>query len=283
MRHARTDDVFAVKMIRLGVEVEVRQRIIKELQILHDCGSCPHIVTFHEACWWDGAVCIVLEYMDSGALDSIYRKTGPLIEAVVANVAFHVASGLDFLHKKHLIHRDTKPSNILTHTSGPVKIADFGVSGELANSLAETASWCGTATYMSPERIQGDAYSYDSDVWALGLSVMECALGRFPYSQQSEDPSAQFWDILHQIVQKPVPELPKGFSVDFESFVTLCLKKQTSARPSTSVLLEHPFLKLAADDHFVSEWIASHKGTSEASEVVSPKSSKTSIRDHGLG
>lgn len=58
-----------------------------------------------------------------------------------------------------------------------VKIADFGVSGKLANSVADCASWVGTVTYMSPERISGACYSFDSDVWSLGLSMMECAEG----------------------------------------------------------------------------------------------------------
>jgi len=157
---------------------------------------------------------------------------------------------------RHIPHHTFLILVSLHFSSGPVKIADFGVSGELANSLAETASWCGTVTYMSPERIQGSAYSYDSDVWALGLSVLECALGRFPYVHTSEDPAAIFWDLLHQIVQKPVPSIPKGFSEDFTSFVSTSLIKEPSKRPSASQLLESPFLTSAADDAEVSAWLA---------------------------
>lgn len=101
---------------------------------------------------------------------------------------------------------DVKPSNILVNSQGQIKICDFGVSGEVINSIADT--FVGTSTYMSvsgaslhpsacsradtltvhtqPERIQGDQYSVKSDVWSLGISVIELALGRFPFAESSD-------------------------------------------------------------------------------------------------
>jgi serine/threonine protein kinase len=80
-----------------------------------------------------------------------------------------------------VVHRDIKPSNLLLNSAGEVKISDFGVSGQLASSVSNCLSWVGTVTYMSPERIKGDSYSFDSDLWSMGLTLLECALGRFPY------------------------------------------------------------------------------------------------------
>ena len=96
---------------------------------------------------------------------------------------------------------DIKPSNILANTAGEIKICDFGVSGELINSIANT--FVGTSTYMSvskpssghldtdvqPERIQGAAYTIKSDVWSLGISLIELALGRFPFTEPNENDS----------------------------------------------------------------------------------------------
>ena len=82
-----------------------------------------------------------------------------------------------------VIHRDIKPSNLLINSEGQVKIADFGVSGQIENTLEYKHSWVGTATYMSPERFKGEPYNHDTDIWSLGLAIIECALGRYPYPE----------------------------------------------------------------------------------------------------
>jgi len=90
--------------------------------------------------------------------------------------------GLDYLHRTmKVIHRDIKPSNILVNKKGYLKIADFGVSGKLACTVACLSSWVGTMTHMSPERLWGEAYYADTDIWSLGLIILECAIGKYPF------------------------------------------------------------------------------------------------------
>lgn len=81
-----------------------------------------------------------------------------------------------------VIHRDIKPSNLLINSEGEIKIADFGVSGKIENTTDFRDTWVGTAIYMSPERFSGEKYNFDTDIWSLGLTIVECALGRYPYS-----------------------------------------------------------------------------------------------------
>jgi len=176
---------------------------------------------------------------------------GPLPEPVLAAIAHPVLRGLVYLHRElHVIHRDIKPSNILVDTAGNIKIADFGVSGNLAHTLAKCASWVGTVHYMSPERISGGSYSYDSDVWSLGITLLELAIASFPYLQ-GEAFNAQrlsFWDLLHFIVESPPPSPPTHFSVEFHHLITCSLQKHPGTRASSSQLLEHPFLVVHADN-----------------------------------
>ena len=86
------------------------------------------------------------------------------------------------MHKTMKVtHRDIKPANILLNNNGVVKIADFGVSGKMESTTDCMSSWVGTMSYMSPERLQGEQYSSDTDLWSLGIILIECATGVCPY------------------------------------------------------------------------------------------------------
>ena len=163
--HVPSDSVLALKVIALNADEVARRSILIELRALHESRHAA-IVSFYGAFYREGAVHIALEYMDGSLLDVLRAQGGPLPEPVVSAIAWPVLHGLAYLHReRHVIHRDIKPSNVLVDGAGHIKIADFGVSGELSNTLSKCASWVGTMHYMSPERISGDSYSFDSDVW----------------------------------------------------------------------------------------------------------------------
>lgn len=107
------------------------------------------------------------------------KKAGRFPEQILGKITHAVLKGLIYLREKHeIIHRDVKPSNILVNSRGEIKLCDFGVSGQLIDSMAN--SFVGTRSYMSPERLQGAHYKVESDIWSLGLSLVELALGRYP-------------------------------------------------------------------------------------------------------
>ena len=212
----------------IDAKPSVRKQIVRELQIMHECNS-SYIIECYGSYLADPNICICMEYMDRGSFESIYKKMGPVPIEVVARVAMSVLEGLTYLYDVHrIIHRgqslcsvclcvsvcpcvraqlarnlDIKPSNILCNTQGEIKLCDFGVSGELINSIANT--FVGTSIYMSvspppyiisqshtlkpptkPERIQGAEYSVKSDIWSLGITLVELATGRFPFSDADE-------------------------------------------------------------------------------------------------
>ncbi|KAF7348216.1 Ste7-like protein [Mycena sanguinolenta] len=187
VEHIPTGKIMAKKIVLIDAKPAVRKQILRELQIMHDCNS-KYIISFWGAFIADPNICMCIELMDKGSLDGIYKKIGPIEIDVVGMVALAVLEGLTYLYDVHrIIHRDIKPSNILFNSQGEIKICDFGVSGELINSIADT--FVGTSTYMSPERIQGAQYTVKSDVWSLGVSLIELALGRFPFSESVSDDS----------------------------------------------------------------------------------------------
>ncbi|KAG7382371.1 Mitogen-activated protein kinase kinase 5 [Phytophthora pseudosyringae] len=251
----------AVKVIPV-FEHEKRHQLIAELKSLYNNLSalpdaevaesarqtvaCPELVCLYDAFMNpnEGNVSIVVEYMDGGSLQDIVDTGGCTSEVVLANISLRVLKGLAFLHSTHQLHRDIKPSNLLINHFGDVKVSDFGIVREMENSMAKATTFVGTLTYMSPERIASEEYSYKSDVWSFGLSIMTCALGKFPYSSRGG-----YWELLHMIRNEPPPRLPEGeFSGLFCDFLDKCLKKDQTERWSVKQLLNHEFIQRYCGD-----------------------------------
>nr|XP_034342647.1 dual specificity mitogen-activated protein kinase kinase 2 isoform X3 [Arvicanthis niloticus] len=177
-RHRPSGLIMARKLIHLEIKPAVRNQIIRELQVLHECNS-PYIVGFYGAFYSDGEISVCMEHMDGGSLDQVLKEAKRIPEAILGKVSIAVLRGLAYLREKHqIMHRDVKPSNILVNSRGEIKLCDFGVSGQLIDSMAN--SFVGTRSYMSPERLQGTHYSVQSDIWSMGLSLVELAIGRYP-------------------------------------------------------------------------------------------------------
>jgi len=97
---------------------------------------------------------------------------------------------------------------------------------------------------MSPERLGGKPYSFASDIWSLGITLVECALGQFPYTAYT---GSNYFVLLSQILNDPPPQLPPEFSAEFRDFVLLCLQKEPEQRPSAEELLKHAFIRMYDD------------------------------------
>ncbi|KAH0631966.1 hypothetical protein JD844_019917, partial [Phrynosoma platyrhinos] len=194
-----------------------------------------------------GDVWICMELMDT-SLDKFYKKVlekkKTIPEDILGKIAVSIVRALEHLHSKlSVIHRDVKPSNVLLNKQGHVKMCDFGISGYLVDSVAKTMD-AGCKPYMAPERINPElnqkGYNVKSDVWSLGITLIEMAILRFPYESWGT-PFQQ----LKQVVEEPSPQLPADrFSKDFVDFTAQCLRKNPAERMSYLELMAHPFFTL---------------------------------------
>ncbi|KAL2488170.1 Mitogen-activated protein kinase kinase 5 [Forsythia ovata] len=100
----------------------------------------------------NGEIQVLLEYIDKGSLENIHIPYEPSL----SDLTSQILSGLHYLHMRKIVHRDIKPSNFLINSRGTVKIADFGVSRILDQTMDACNSPVGTIAYMSPERINTD-------------------------------------------------------------------------------------------------------------------------------
>ncbi|VAI51763.1 unnamed protein product [Triticum turgidum subsp. durum] len=235
VRHKETGQFLTRKIIRGGsTNAHVRKQITLGLKISLSTKSESVVMSFHPICDCNGLISMLSEYMDGGSLADFIGTVGTIPERFLAAICKQVLEGLMYLHDEmHVIHRDLKPSKILINHTGEVKISSiFNVCAKVSSSLSRSDSFIGTFNYMAPERISGQAHDCLSDIWSLGLIIVECATGKFPYP-----PRESFYELLEAVVDQPSPSAPADqFSEEFCSFFSACMQKEASHRPSAQVL-----------------------------------------------
>ncbi|XP_012581536.1 PREDICTED: dual specificity mitogen-activated protein kinase kinase 4 [Condylura cristata] len=249
MVHKPSAQIMAVKRIRSTVDEKEQKQLLMDLDVVMRSSDCPYIVQFYGALFREGDCWICMELM-STSFDKFYKYVYSVLddvipEEILGKITLATVKALNHLKENlKIIHRDIKPSNILLDRSGNIKLCDFGISGQLVDSIAKTRD-AGCRPYMAPERIDPSAsrqgYDVRSDVWSLGITLYELATGRFPYPKWNS-----VFDQLTQVVKGDPPQLSNSeereFSPSFINFVNLCLTKDESKRPKYKELLKHPFI-----------------------------------------
>lgn len=145
--------VMAVKRIRSTVDEKEQKQLLMDLEVVMKSNECNYIVQFYGALFKEGDCWICMELMDT-SLDKFYkyiyeRKQQRIPESILAKITVATVNALNYLKEKlKIIHRDVKPSNILLHRRGDIKLCDFGISGQLVDSIAKTKD-AGCRPYMA--------------------------------------------------------------------------------------------------------------------------------------
>mmetsp|Transcript_15134 Transcript_15134/g.38148 ORF Transcript_15134/g.38148 Transcript_15134/m.38148 type:complete len:531 (+) Transcript_15134:161-1753(+) len=245
--HKSTGAVVAVKVIaNASSSKSEEEKIQGEIEILSRCDS-PYIVGYFEcfikpATNKPGEMWIVMEFCQGGSMTDLLEANNgyALPEDCIRAVCASIVLGLEYLHGiANVCHRDIKCGNVLLTSDGNVKLADFGVSAELTNTLNKRKTVVGSPYWMAPEVIRESHYDGRADVWSLGITCIEMAEGAPPHANLHP------LRAIFVIPTKPAPTLadPDNWSPEMLDFVRACCQKDASQRRDSASLSTLPFIR----------------------------------------
>eukprot|EP01096_Ripella_sp_DP13-Kostka_P012763 TRINITY_DN5398_c0_g2_i1.p1 TRINITY_DN5398_c0_g2~~TRINITY_DN5398_c0_g2_i1.p1 ORF type:complete len:247 (-),score=89.82 TRINITY_DN5398_c0_g2_i1:45-785(-) len=213
-----------------------KKRNESEIMCLRKCQH-PNIVTLYEAYDLLTEAWLIMENLNGGTLQNVVEKID-LAENEIAYIVRNTLEGLAHIHSKHIVHRDVKGANIMMSVCGDVKLIDFGVSYDL--SVGGKVKIAGSPQWMAPEIIKRQPPTVKSDIWSLGITILEMT-NHGPPNKDSPIKamlaivSGEKWNFSD----------PSKWSADLSDFLGLCLQGNPDCRPSALELLEHPWIHTA--------------------------------------
>jgi serine/threonine protein kinase len=230
-------ETVALKVFRgdLSDDPTFRRRFEHEVRSAQEVQH-RHLVPVTDFGFEQGRLYLAMRYGGRSLGDRISAE-GALAIAEAVRVVAHAAAGLDALHRRGLVHRDVKPSNIMIDDDGLAAVGDFGLAkGAAYTELTRIGQVIGTIDYLAPELVTGESATPASDIYALGCVTYECLTGRPPFANQSvlrvgaahlAEPAPNPCELR--------PELPRALA----DTVLRALAKQPRERPSSAAAYAH--------------------------------------------
>ena len=182
---------------------------------------------------------IIMEYAEKGDLNKFLQinieKKIFFPEQLLLDWLCQICTALKYLHYKKIIHRDIKPANIFMNGLNQIKLGDFGISKNL-KTYGFASSFVGSTYYMAPEIVDGENYSFEADIWALGVTFYELMNLRKPFR-------ANYPAIYLEIKTKEVEEINNIYSKEFKDLIYQMLNKEPNKRPKANDILRKQFIQ----------------------------------------
>jgi serine/threonine protein kinase len=178
---------------------------------------------------------LVMELVTGSTLKTLI-ETERLTGLEIAQIGFDIAEGLQYMHSNGVIHRDVKPANVLMVRYGSsterrrAKLADFGIAVLMETHVPDPGETLGTAAYLSPEQAMRDTILPASDVYSLGLSLLEC------FTRKNEFPGTQLESATGRLVRDPV--IPSTLPAPWAALLSAMTAREPADRPSSTEVVQ---------------------------------------------
>jgi len=218
----------ALKTISPGLldNPELLKRFYREAQAAGGLQH-PNIVIIYDLGEADGLPYIAMEFLEGESLEKTIARAPNMPLAQKLSILMQLCRGLDYAHKRGIVHRDIKPGNILALHDGTVKVVDFGIVRLTSTSMTSTGMVIGTVGYMSPEQIHGEHVDARSDLFSVGVVAYELLTYKKPFA------GPNVTSVLLKIINEepvPVTELAPQVPDNLAEIVHRCLRKKTDER-----------------------------------------------------
>ncbi|ODQ68133.1 Pkinase-domain-containing protein [Nadsonia fulvescens var. elongata DSM 6958] len=245
--NALTGELMAVKQVELpsGAEIDQKkQSMIEALQretnLLRELHH-NNIVQYLGSNADGEHLNIYLEYVPGGSVSSMLSSYGSFEEPLIKNFVRQILQGLEYLHGRHIIHRDIKGANVLVDNKGGIKISDFGISKKieatiLTGTSKNRASLQGSVFWMAPEVVKQTAYTLKADIWSLGCLIIEMFTGTHPFPEFNQ------MQAIFKIGSSISPAIPESCTADARDFLLRTFELDYTKRPTAKDLCSHSFL-----------------------------------------
>ncbi|XP_046731417.1 serine/threonine-protein kinase Nek4 isoform X7 [Silurus meridionalis] len=240
VQHKSDRKQYVIKKLNLRTSSKRERRAAEqEAQLLSQLKH-PNIVTYRES--WEGKdhqLYIVMGFCEGGDLYHRLKqqKNELLPERQVVEWFVQIAMALQYLHEKHILHRDLKTQNIFLTKTNIIKVGDLGIARVLENQNDMASTLIGTPYYMSPELFSNKPYNYKSDVWALGCCVYEMATLKHAFNAKDMN------SLVYRIVEGKLPQMPSKYDPQLGYLIRRMLCKRPDDRPDVKHILRQPYIK----------------------------------------